>query len=149
MTCAADRVAPRHLTYPERVRRLLTLRWLGRHVAAVLLVLAFLALGRWQLGRGLAQQGTLQNFGYAAEWWLLSGIVVYGWGRLCLDELRPDRRERREVRDAHREDAQEASRTDGQAWVEPRPAGGARAETDPELAAYNDYLARLNANPRR
>ena len=83
------------LAYPGQVPRLLTLRWWGRHALAVLLVLAFLALGRWQLDRGLAQRGTLQNFGYTAEWFFLAGLTVYGWGRLALDEVRPGRKDRR------------------------------------------------------
>ena len=129
--------------------RLLTLRWWGRHVLAVLLVLAFLALGRWQLDRGLAARGTLQNFGYTAEWFFLAGLTVYGWGRLALDEVRPGRKERR----ARKADDTAAPANTG-SWTElgdgdDAATGAPAPAADPELDAYNEYLARLNARPRR
>lgn len=137
------------LAYPGEVLRLLTLRWWGRHALAVLLVLAFLALGRWQLDRGLAARGTLQNFGYTAEWFFLAGLTVYGWGRLALDEVRPGRKERRAVKAEEKSPTEAAGSWTQLGDADDAPAGPPVPAVDPELDAYNDYLARLNARPRR
>ena len=57
------------------MRRFLTFRWLLRHAAMVVLVVAFLALGWWQIGR--ARHGNLLSFGYAVEWPLFALFVIF------------------------------------------------------------------------
>jgi len=123
------------------MRRFLTPGWVARHVLAVALIVGFLALGWWQLDR--AAGGNALSWAYAVEWPVFAGFVAFMWLREVRLELRRDRpasagpagpavdaapRARRPVRVA-------------------RPAPVASLPADPELDAYNDYLAWLNANP--
>jgi DNA-binding transcriptional regulator of glucitol operon len=125
------------------VRRFLTLRWFRYHLMMILLVVAFLALGWWQWTRG--EGGNARSYGYALEWPAFAIFVVVFWIRLMRDELKPPR-----------SDGAAAETSGGGAVGEPaepefpdvvRPE--IDPETDPELAAYNDYLARLNAGAKQ
>jgi hypothetical protein len=107
------------------------------------LVVAFLALGWWQVRR--AQGGNALSYGYAVEWPVFSVFVIFVWVR----EIRADIRKRRgspppdRPRDTADADLLTSVPTPG--W---RSAGPGDDEADPSLRAYNDYLAWLNANPR-
>lgn len=61
------------------MKRLCTPGWLARHVAALTLVVAFLALGWWQISR--AAQGNTLSWAYAVEWPVFAGFVVFIWFR--------------------------------------------------------------------
>lgn len=128
------------------LRVLLSPRWLGRHLLTVGVVVLFVFLGRWQWNRGVVTH-SLQNYGYGIQWCLFACVVVYGWGRLLHDDLWPPERtepvplviggERLDGPDPY------AAADD----IEDDP--DADPEADAELAAYNAYLAQLNARPRR
>jgi len=121
--------------------------WVMIHAAAVILVVGFLGLGWWQVRR--AADGNTLSFGYAIEWPVFAAFVIYVW----VKEMR------RTLRESARPE-------------EPLPAGGTGAEPralphaataaprrrrrneaayddsgDEDLAAYNRYLAWLNAHP--
>jgi hypothetical protein len=116
------------------MRRLSTPRWLLVHAGVVILVIAFLALGYWQLGR--AANGNLLSFGYAVEWPAFAAFVIYVWVK--------------EMRKALRSDAVASTDTIARPAAPPRRArtGAAYDDSgDEELAAYNRYLAWLNAHP--
>lgn len=121
------------------VRRVLTPRWLLVHAAAVVLVAGFLLLCWWQVSR--AASGNLLSFGYAIEWPVFAGFVVFVWLR--------------EVRKAVHGEAEPEAATAPAQPVPPVVARRKRNEAayddhdDPALAAYNHYLAWLNANPDR
>jgi hypothetical protein len=128
------------------MRRFLSLRWLGLHAAMVVIVAGFLALGWWQLTR--AEGGNALSWGYTFEWPLFAGFVVVFWIKVMRDELHEAQA---------REDAPAppvtAGPLDGDAPAGapdggPSGAGGA-ADEDEELAAYNAYLSRLNAEAGR
>lgn len=138
------------------MRRFLTLRWLGLHAAMIVIFAGFLALGWWQLHR--AEGGNALSWGYTFEWPLFAGFVVVFWVKMMRDELREA-----QAREAGEEQAGEPGAA---SEVEPLtlPAGaGARSrpgtgpaepqagddEQDEELAAYNAYLAQLNAEAGR
>lgn len=131
------------------MRRLWTPAWIARHVAMVVLVVGFLGLGWWQISRATA--GNSLSWGYAVEWPIFAGFVVYVWWR--------------EVKLARRK-AAEADAPPADPAVEPAPAvtAGSRPAVrrpvrvsrmpatgdvveDTDLAAYNHYLSWLNANP--
>lgn len=131
------------------MRRLWTPAWIARHVAMVVLVVSFLGLGWWQISRAAA--GNSLSWGYAVEWPIFAGFVVYVWWR--------------EVKLARRK-AAEADAPPADPAVEPAPAvaAGSRPAVrrpvrvsrvpatgdvveDTDLAAYNHYLSWLNANP--
>ncbi|RQW96518.1 hypothetical protein DLJ59_31245 [Micromonospora inaquosa] len=133
----------------DAMRRLWTPAWIARHVAMVVLVVGFLGLGWWQISRAAA--GNSLSWGYAVEWPIFAGFVVYVWWR--------------EVKLALRR-AAEADAPPAESAVEPAPTVtiGSRPAVrrpvrvsrvpvtgeggeDTDLAAYNRYLSWLNANP--
>jgi hypothetical protein len=128
------------------MRRFVSLRWLGLHAAMVLIVVGFLALGWWQLRR--AEGGNALSWGYTFEWPLFAGFVVVFWIKAMRDELHEA-----QVR------AGERATPAGPAPPVTLPAGlragrGAAGSVedeheDEELAAYNAYLSRLNAEASR
>ncbi len=112
---------------PLVVRRLLTLRWLTGLTLALAGSGVMLALGRWQLSRGEATN-SLQNYAYAVEWALFAAFTMFCFYRLAREA------------DLPRDDA--PARVEDAVLVPPRVPEP--QESDPELAAYNAYLARLN-----
>lgn len=112
------------------LRLLLTPRWLARHALALLLVGGCVVAARWQYHRAVEHHNSLQNWSYVVTWLLFAGFVVLCWGWYLRDEargpqparLRPDPLPPRPV---------------------PPPVTDAE---DPELAAYNRYLAQLHGD---
>jgi uncharacterized membrane protein len=131
------------------VRRFFTLGWLGLHAVAIVLVTAFLGFGWWQLQR--AEAGNMRSWGYTFEWPMFAIFVIVMWVKMMYDEVHQDGREAEEearTAAAPRRALAGAAVPGGNGQV----AGsgqGHDAETDPELAAYNRYLARLNDEARR
>jgi DNA-binding transcriptional regulator of glucitol operon len=121
------------------MRRFLTPGWVARHVLAVALIVGFLALGWWQLGR--ASAGNALSWAYTVEWPVFAAFVAFMWVREVRLELRAD----------DPAPSPEPAETE-QAAVRrpvrvPHRAAPVAEPADPELDAYNDYLAWLNANP--
>lgn len=121
--------------------------WWGRHVLMVVLVSAFVFLGRWQWHRAMAPSGSLINLLYAIEWWVFAALVVLGWAHLIRDELRGTVPTAKLAMAPESELPAFAQRRAGDPVAEPPSPEDEAA--DAELAAYNAYLAWLNANPRR
>jgi hypothetical protein len=71
---------PEHPGTLADMKRLLTPRWIAVHLATVLLVIAFLALGWWQLSRAEAG-GNPSSFGYMLEWPVFAAFVIFLWAR--------------------------------------------------------------------
>ncbi|KWV33831.1 hypothetical protein [Micromonospora rifamycinica] len=133
------------------MKRLWTPAWILRHVALVVLVTGFLALGWWQISR--AASGNTLSWAYAVEWPIFAGFVVFVWWREVRHALRGTR----------------AVPPPAVAPGGPAPAGTTAGPTTPavrrpvrvarvpaapvdgaddaDLAAYNRYLTWLNANP--
>src|ERR1700734_1198264 len=118
-------------------------KWLGWHALMVVVVLGMLALGDWQFHR--AESGNALSWAYTFEWPIFAVFGVVFWAKTIRDEFKP-----------HTDpgDAPEVELPVG-AGASAVGAGvgaggpGARVaeeedEDDPELAAYNAYLARLN-----
>jgi DNA-binding transcriptional regulator of glucitol operon len=124
---AADRAAPRW-------RFLISPRWLGWHALALVLVCGMLALGYWQYRR--AMEGNALSWAYTFEWPIFAIFGVVFWAKTIRDEFKPP--ETDEVPDraelAVGPAAEDARGKEVLVW-EPE---------DPELAAYNAYLARLH-----
>lgn len=114
------------------MRRLWTPKWVLVHLAAVTAVVVFLLLGRWQIGR--AASGNLLSFGYAIEWPAFAAFVVFVWIREMRRAVKTD--------GAPAQPEQAPLRRQQQ-----RPEAAYDETDDAELAAYNRYLAWLNANP--
>ncbi|MFR9775154.1 hypothetical protein ACL02O_03745 [Micromonospora sp. MS34] len=128
------------------MKRLWTPAWIARHVAMVVLVVSFLGLGWWQVAR--AAGGNTLSFGYAIEWPVFAGFVIFVWWREARHALRdsPDR---------PATPAPPPAAGPGPATATPavrRPVRVSRvpaapAAEDGDLAEYNRYLSWLNANP--
>lgn len=124
------------------VRVVFSRRWLKWHLLLIAGCAVLILLGRWQWGRARSAQGTLQNLGYAFEWWLFACLAVYGWWR----ELRADVRLARAGKlDRPAADPESAVSALGL----PRSAATPVEEPDEELEAYNRYLAQLNSRYER
>lgn len=118
------------------LRRLLTLRWLLGLLLTAAAVAAMLLLGRWQLHRGESTR-SLQNYAYAVEWVLFAGFAAFCFLRLARDAGRPA------------EPAEPADPLRAGVLVPPPAPVEPDAADDPELAAYNAYLARLHRDGSR
>jgi hypothetical protein len=122
--------------------------WIARHLAALVLVCGFLALGWWQLGR--ATGGNTLSWAYVLEWPVFAGFVVFLWIR----EVQHERASTTAVPSPAAEPPERTVRRPGEpvtvgrpVRVPVRPVTTAPDENDPALAAYNDYLAWLAAHP--
>lgn len=130
------------------------------HLAATVLIVTFLLLGWWQVGR--AASGNLLSYGYAIQWPAFAAFVAFVW----IKEIR------RVVTGPGAATPGPGAATPGRGPVSSGPGSPATAATmdhgaavasrpvrartrssayddsdDPELAAYNHYLAWRNANP--
>jgi hypothetical protein len=101
-------------------------KWLVRHVLLVVVCTVCWLFGRWQLGRAIDRHSVL-NWSYAIEWTLFALFAVVCWGWYLRDDLRGNPREEPEPAPVYLPQAQPVS-----------------DDEDPELAAYNRYLASLN-----
>ncbi len=109
-------------------------RAIGLHVALVVLVPTCAALCDWQVHRALS--GNTLSWAYVFEWPFFAGYGTYMWWKLVHDQMpaRPA---------AGADSAAEAA--SGEATA------SAPDEADEEMAAYNRYLAELDAKgpPKR
>jgi hypothetical protein len=131
---------------PARWRFLVSPRWLAWHGFVLACAVGMFWLGDWQLHR--AQTGNALSWAYTFEWPVFSIFVVVFWAKTIMDEWRHPGG---------------AAAKRGFTTVVPDDATGspglpdaahnaadsdADAADDPELAAYNAYLASLN-RPKR
>ena len=120
-------------------RFLITPRWLGWHLLMVVSFWGMLWLGDWQLHRALTGNGL--SWAYTFEWPLFAGFVVVFWVKTIRDEFRITRGGGQVLAEAGAAAAADLPDGFGTRQVE-EPADDAG---DEELARYNAYLARLNA----
>jgi len=118
---------------------LITPRWLAWHAFAVFAAWGMLWLGDWQFHRAMG--GNALSWAYTFEWPLFSGFAVVFWAKTIRDEFRI---RRGEIPRVNQDIAPEQ--------VLPNSLGSMQLSTsteiepyDPELAAYNAYLSRLNS----
>lgn len=110
-------------------------------MAAVALVLGFCWLGWWQWERATSPMGDARSYGYALQWPVFAAFVVFMWMKMIRDEPRSSDSGAGEVVDAVGHSAQERTLSVAVAAEDD--------EDDEELAAYNRYLAGLNARAGR
>jgi DNA-binding transcriptional regulator of glucitol operon len=101
-------------------------------------------LGRWQLIVSDEKHFSLQNFGYALQWWAFSAFTAWLWLRLVRDHASPHQPRAAGTTSAERaEEVEEPIAYRRYVMPSLQRDAAADAESDPVLAAYNDYLARL------
>jgi hypothetical protein len=113
-------------------------RWLGWHLFVILAFWGMLWLGDWQFRRAMAGNGL--SWAYTFEWPLFAVFGIVFWARTVRDEFRI-RRGVDLTADAIAESATVLPEGIGTRPIE-RPDEDA---DDAELASYNAYLAKLNA----
>ena len=114
-------------------------RWLGWHAFVVAAVIGMLWLGDWQFRR--AEAGNALSWAYTFEWPIFAVFAVGFWAKTILDELKP-----KAAAGNAAPPVQLPAGVTGSRSRAAGPSGGAadEVEADPELDAYNAYLARLN-----
>lgn len=111
----------------------------------IVAALVCVGLGWWQWGRFESASGTAQNLGYALQWPVFAGFVIFSYFRFVRleretaaeDEETPDAPPARSPR------RKQAPREIPPGILPDRPA--ATRDDDPVLAEYNKYLAELHA----
>jgi DNA-binding transcriptional regulator of glucitol operon len=121
----ADREAAA-VTVAAVYARLLTPKWLLLHLLVAALFVATFFLGYWQLTKAEAGGGAV-NWSYALQWPLYGFMGLWFYLRMVRLEL-------------HRDPDEDEPGTDVVLYQRPR----IDTSGDPELAAYNAYLAELN-----
>jgi hypothetical protein len=119
---------------------LVTPRWLGWHAFAVAATIGMLWLGDWQFHR--AESGNALSWAYTFEWPVFAVFGLVFWAKTIRDEFHPPA----EAGEAADVEVPQAGGSAGAALNgtgEPDGAAEPEAE-DPELVAYNAYLAQLN-----
>jgi DNA-binding transcriptional regulator of glucitol operon len=106
--------------------RLLTPKWLLMHLLVAALFVATFFLGHWQLTKAEAGGGAV-NWSYALQWPLYGFMGLWFYLRMVRLEL-------------HRDPDEDEPGSDVVLYQRPR----IDTSGDPELAAYNAYLAELN-----
>ena len=128
------------------MKGLWTPAWIARHVLALVAVAGCLGLGWWQFSR--ASGGNTLSWGYTFEWPVFAGFFGFLWFREVQVARRPPQPPADDTPDAA---PAEPERPPGAPVTVGRPvrvAVQAPPEVDdPELTAYNDYLAWLAAHP--
>ncbi|HVX21063.1 MAG TPA: hypothetical protein VHB02_06935 [Acidimicrobiales bacterium] len=140
----------------------LTPRAVGMHVTLLVVVPAFIALFWWQIQR--VRQGNTLSWAYVFEWPFFTAYAVYMWWKLVHDQAAPAPEA---AGGPVGTPAARAASDPGDAPADPEAAGtagpgpgrgaeepgagepGAEGNEDEELAAYNRYLAQLDASGRR
>ena len=112
--------------------------WLGGHLLVLAAVVAMVLLGRWQLDVSNAKHFSLQNFGYALQWWAFSVFAVVMWLKILRDRASASVG----APSAEPPVSSEAART-YRHYVMPQSVDRAGSAADPQRAAYNAYLASL------
>jgi hypothetical protein len=120
-------------------RFLIEPRWLGWLLFVVLAIWGMLWLGDWQFRRAMSGNGL--SWAYTFEWPLFAGFAVVFWARTVRDEFRL----RRGVV-AGDDDLAAAPGPVLPEGIGTRPIEQPGDDADDaELASYNAYLAKLNA----
>ena len=122
-------------------------RWLSWHLLMVVSFWGMLWLGDWQFHRALAGNGL--SWAYTFEWPLFAVFAVVFWAKTIRDEFRIRRGEMPDPRAVAAEEAESLPAGVGSAvqaaGAVQSPGTAPGEDEDPELSAYNAYLARLNA----
>jgi hypothetical protein len=125
-------------------------RWLAWHAFAVVAFIGMLWLGDWQFHRAIS--GNTLSWAYTFEWPIFAVLGAIFWAKTIIDEWRGPEyvsKKRREAAAAARPVPGSAGAAltlpAGRPGAEPDDAGA----EDPELAAYNAYLARLHTEVRK
>jgi DNA-binding transcriptional regulator of glucitol operon len=123
----------------SRALRLLHPKWWPLHLFVAAACVAMVLLGRWQWQVAHRHHGDIRYYAYAFQWWAFTAFALLMWGRIVLDYLR------RPAAEPHQSSAARDLPPDEPGYLAYRPPTEPVADTDPERARFNAYLAELNA----
>jgi DNA-binding transcriptional regulator of glucitol operon len=106
--------------------RLLTPRWVLLHLLVIVLFVSTFFLGHWQLSKAQGGGGAV-NWSYAVQWPMYGFMGLWFYLRMVRTEM-------------HRDPDEDEPGASLVLYQRPR----IDTTGDPELAAYNAYLAELN-----
>ncbi len=130
---ATDRPTTDRPTATDWRRTWLTPRAVAMHITLLVVVPVFAGLFWWQVQR--VRQGNTLSWAYVFEWPFFAAYAVYMWWKLVHD---------------HAVVANEPAETEPTTPTSPVSGPVSRhADDDEEMAAYNQYLAELEASGRR
>jgi DNA-binding transcriptional regulator of glucitol operon len=117
-------------------------RWVAGHLLVVAAVVAMVLLGRWQLVVSDRKHFSLQNFGYALQWWAFSIFALVFWFKILRDAAagRPSAGSQPAESPPVADEAVAYRR-----YVMPNRS---LADDDPEIVRYNAYLSALAEQDR-
>jgi DNA-binding transcriptional regulator of glucitol operon len=116
-------------------------RWVAGHVLVLAAVVAMIFLGRWQLMVSNRKHFSLQNFGYALQWWAFSLFAVGFWIKIVRDHALGRHVSAAEPTESHRPEP--APVPDDPVTYRRYVMPSATQSDDPEIERYNAYLASL------
>jgi hypothetical protein len=123
---------------------LITPRWLAWHAFAVAAAWGMLWLGDWQYRRAVG--GNALSWAYTFEWPVFTIFGIVFWAKTVVDEWKAPDRAARAAREAATPPQPDLSLP---ATAHTSASAEEDADDDPELAAYNAYLARLHESRTR
>jgi hypothetical protein len=127
------------------VRKLFSPKWLLMHAFVLVAIAVCLRLALWQWHRAESITGSIQNFGYAIQWPMFATFFAYFWWRSARDTLHPEL-----VKDLPTNQPGIPPSEETAEPVVARTVIPVEDELeDPELAAYNRYLASLYERDHR
>ena len=124
---------------------LITPRWLAWHAFAVFAAWGMLWLGDWQFHR--AEGGNALSWAYTFEWPVFTIFGVVFWAKTIIDEYRSDGGAAKNAGAAAGLVSDSLSGHSLPVRAHTAVTEDEQADEDPELAAYNAYLARLHSRP--
>jgi DNA-binding transcriptional regulator of glucitol operon len=126
----------------RRVVFLLAPRWLALHVVVLAAAVTMVLLGRWQWHVAHVRHGAVQNYAYAFQWWAFTGFALLMWLRVMRDAIPRRIAAADQATDATTAEPA-ASENPGVAYRRYVMPQHQPENSDPELSAYNAYLADL------
>jgi len=112
-------------------------QWLLGHVVVLAAAVVMVLLGHWQLTVSEAKGFSIQNFGYALQWWAFSIAAIFIWVRVIRDRARPAPQQSRPSPEP------EPARDEPVAYRRYVMPTDVDTADDPELTRYNAYLRSL------
>jgi DNA-binding transcriptional regulator of glucitol operon len=112
-------------------------KWLAGHVLVLALSVTMVLLGHWQLTVSEHKGFSLQNFGYALQWWAFTAFALAFWAKIVHDHANASPSSQPPPPEPEPEQPITYRR-----YVPPTQA--TNIEDDPEVARYNEYLASLD-----
>ena len=127
-------------------------KWVAGHLVVLAALVTMVLLGRWQLDVSNTKHFSIQNFGYALQWWIFTVFTAWGWSKILRDNAHQPVDEAgatpEAMATAEPAPVAEPAAVAYRRYVMPQAADGPVESDDPTLSNYNAHLAALHAADR-